>query len=316
MRKVHLVFLAFLFLFTTGFISLDKKDYLSTELFLKSLEENDLKVISLPAESGLSILLPRSNDLKLSGVYSCLESKFSVYELTDSTQFIEDKNSSNNVIQNKNLLLVSKQNVEVRIERIFFSLKPPLTIHDAGIFIYPLGACFFLAVFVLVERLFSLRRSLTFPRKVEKALRSGEFPNKKWKQYSAAERIVWVAVHEKPSPESLRSYAKLEVSALERGLYVLEVVVAGAPLIGLLGTVTGLVQVFSVMPTLAEGKDALSQGIGLALFTTILGLSIAIPTLIGHSYLCRLIDNRTVSLNWVTARINDAIHPKQDNVIH
>jgi biopolymer transport protein ExbB len=261
-------------------------------------------------------LLPRSNDLKLSGVYSCVESKFSVFELTESAPFIEDKNSSTIVIQNKNLLLVSKQKVEVSIERIFLSLKPPLTIHDAGIFIYPLGACFLLAVFVLVERLFSLRRSLTFPRKVEKALRSGEFPNKKWKQYSAAERIVWVAVHEKPSPESLRSYAKLEVSALERGLYILEVVVAGAPLIGLLGTVTGLVQVFSVMPSLAEGKDALSEGIGLALFTTILGLAIAIPTLIGHSYLSRLIDKRTVSLNWVTARINDAIHPKQDDVIH
>ena len=316
MRKIHLVFLTFLFLFTTGCISLDKKDYLSTESFLKSLEANDLKVISLPIESGGGILLTRSNDLKLSGVYSCLESKFSVYELTESTPFIEDKNSSTNVIQNKNLLLVSKQKVEVSIERIFLSLKPPLTIHDAGIFIYPLGACFLLAVFVLVERLFSLRRSLTFPRKVEKALRSGEFPNKKWKQYSAAERIVWVAIHETPSSESLRSYAKLEVSALDRGLYVLEVVVAGAPLIGLLGTVTGLVQVFSVMPSLAEGKDALSEGIGLALFTTILGLAIAIPALIGHSYLCRLIEKRTVSLNWVTARINDAIHPKQDDDIH
>ena len=58
------------------------------------------------------------------------------------------------------------------------------------------------------------------------------------------------------------------------------------------------------------------DAIGLALFTTILGLAIAIPTLIGHSYLSRLIDKRTVSLNWVTARINDAIHPKQDDVIH
>lgn len=316
MQKIHLLFLAFLFLFTAGCISLEKKGHLSTESFLKSLEANDLKVISLPVESVTDNLLARSNDLKLSGVYSCLESKFSVYELTESAPFIEDKNSSTIVIQNKNLLLVSKQKVEVSIERIFISLKPPLTIHDAGIFIYPLGACFFLAVFVLVERLFSLRRSLTFPRKVEKALRSGEFPNKKWKQYSAAERIVWVAVHEKPSPESLRSYAKLEVSALEKGLYILEVVVAGAPLIGLLGTVTGLVQVFSVMPSLAEGKDALSEGIGLALFTTIIGLAIAIPTLIGHSYLCRLIDERTVSLNWVTARINDAIYPQQDDVIH
>ena len=78
MRKIHLVFLAFLILFTAGCISLDKKDHLSTESFLKSLETNDLKVISLPVESVAGNLLPRSNDLKLSGVYSCLESKFSV----------------------------------------------------------------------------------------------------------------------------------------------------------------------------------------------------------------------------------------------
>ena len=316
MRKIHLVSLAFLFLFTTGCISLDKNDHLTTESFLKSLEANELKVVSLPTESEMDILLSGSDNLKLSGVYSCLNSKFSIYELRDPTQFIEDKNSSTSIIQNKNLILLSKQKVDISVERVFLSLKPPLTIHDAGIFIYPLGACFLLSVFVLVERLFSLRRSLTFPRKVEKALRSGEFPNKKWKQYSAAERIVWVAVHEKPSSESLRSYSKLEISALERGLYILEVIVAGAPLIGLLGTVTGLVQVFSVMPSLSEGKDALSEGIGLALFTTILGLAIAIPTLIGHSYLCRLIDKRTVSLNWVTARINDAIHPEQDDIIH
>ena len=85
-----------------------------------------------------------------------------------------------------------------------------------------------------------IRRGLTFPRKVEKALLSGEFPNKKWEQGSAAERIVHVAIHEKASEETLQAYAKLEVSAMERGMFLLEVVVAGAPLLGLLGTVTGL----------------------------------------------------------------------------
>ena len=65
---------------------------------------------------------------------------------------------------------------------------------------------------------------------------------------SAAERIVWVATKEKPSVHSLRSYARLEVASMERGLFLLEVVVSAAPLLGLLGTVTGLVQVFSQIP--------------------------------------------------------------------
>jgi biopolymer transport protein ExbB len=181
-----------------------------------------------------------------------------------------------------------------------------LTIYDAGIFIYPLGLCLFFAVFIFAERLVSLRRSVTFPRKVEKALRMGEFPSKKWKQKSAAERIVWVALHENPSPESLSSYKNLEVSAMERGFFILEVIISASPLIGLLGTVTGLVQVFSSISDINQGKDVLAEGIGLALLTTILGLAIAIPTLIGHSYLGRILDKRIASLNWVTSRINDA----------
>ena len=57
-----------------------------------------------------------------------------------------------------------------------------------------------------------------------------------------------MSINEKASEETLRTYAKLEVSAMERGMFLLEVVVAGAPLIGLLGTVTGLVEVFSQIP--------------------------------------------------------------------
>ena len=83
---------------------------------------------------------------------------------------------------------------------------------------------------------------------MEKALFRGEFPDKKWKRGSVAERIVHVAVHEKASEDTIRAYARLEISAMERGMFLLEVIVAGAPLIGLLGTVTGLVEVFSNMP--------------------------------------------------------------------
>ena len=154
-----------------------------------------------------------------------------------------------------------------------------------------------------------MRPGLTFPRKVEKALRSGEFPNKKWKRYSSAERIVHVAMHEKPSHEALLAYSRLEVAALEKGLFLLEVVVAAAPLIGLLGTATGLVQVFSTMPAsgLSDGTEIFSEGIALALLTTIIGLGIAIPALIGHAYLIRIVEKRAASLDWLTARLIDAV---------
>ena len=159
----------------------------------------------------------------------------------------------------------------------------------------------------LRKALFTSRR-VDLPRKVAKALQSGEFPNPKWKKRSAAERIVWVATKEDPSIESLRSYARLEINSMERGIFLLELVVSAAPLLGLLGTVTGLVQVFSQIPEGGGvGNTAIfSEGIGLALLTTIAGLAIAIPTLISHSYLLRLIDKKAASIDWLTERLVDA----------
>ena len=101
---------------------------------------------------------------------------------------------------------------------------------------------------------------------------------------------------------------------MERGLFLLEVVVSAAPLLGLLGTVTGLVKVFSQIPAGGGVGDTavFSEGIAMALLTTIAGLAIAIPTLISHSYLVRLIDKRTTSISWLTERLVDAIYPKDE----
>ena len=216
-----------------------------------------------------------------------------------------------NVVSNRNLHIVSKQPIPKFLRKSLSNLNPHLGYEQLGFFAYPLALCLFLSIFITFERIYSLRRGLTFPRRVEKALLCGEFPDKKWKQGSAAERIVHVAINEKASEDTLRAYAKLEVSAMERGMFLLEVVVAGAPLIGLLGTVTGLVEVFSQMP--AGGtvdKSLFSQGISLALLTTMVGLAIALPTLLFNSYLQRILDKRASALEWLTARLIEAIDRK------
>jgi len=120
-----------------------------------------------------------------------------------------------------------------------------------------------------------------------------------------------VAVKEKASEETIRAYAKLEMASMERGMFLLGVIVAGAPLIGLLGTVTGLVEVFSQMPAGGNVDKALfSEGISLALLTTMAGLAIALPTLFFNSYLQRILDKRAASLEWLTARLVDAVDHK------
>jgi biopolymer transport protein ExbB len=302
------------FLLFTGCLP-DEKPSLSIDSVLVQLKELEIQAQPVPAASypALAKALPAQNPL---GVFRCNNSTFALYELRDqwNPAAIDDDNASLVYRVNLNLLLVADKGIDSPILDLFESLRAPLGYRQAGVFIYPLGLCMLIAVFVITERSYSLRRGLTFPRKVERALMSGEFPDNKWKKRSSAERIVFVAIHEKPSSESLRAYARLEIAAFEQGLFLLEVVVAGAPLIGLLGTVTGLVKVFSSMPSsMGGGGDFFSEGIALALLTTIIGLAIAIPALIGYSYLIRVVEKRTASIDWLTARLLDSVHPRHSS---
>lgn len=289
----------------------DEKPTLESSDFLDSLEEEGLRPLAVPAENYPELKVANPGKAPV-GVFQFDETMFAIYALKGGNDLdTDDQNGTLEVFVNGNLMLITNKKYNQQVVETFESLRPSLSYRQAGLFVYPLGICLLVAVFVITERVYALRRGLTFPRKVEKALMSGEFPDKRWKKRSAAERIVFVAVHEKPSPDSLKAYARLEVAALEQGLFLLEVVIAGAPLIGLLGTVTGLVSVFSAMPTTggSGGSEIFSEGIALALLTTIIGLAIAIPALIGHSYLMRVVEKRTVSLDWLCARLVDAILP-------
>jgi biopolymer transport protein ExbB len=84
---------------------------------------------------------------------------------------------------------------------------------------------------------------------------------------------------------ALETTARHEVSRLERGLVILEIVVGVAPLLGLVGTVYGLIALFASLGTSGLGdNNALARGIALALNATLLGLLTAIPSLIAWSY--------------------------------
>ena len=164
---------------------------------------------------------------------------------------------------------------------------------NTGIFLYPLAACSFIAVFITVERLIALRNSRIIPRSAIDAFISGNVDQIQPEQKSVVGRIVGFYRERHPDPESMKAFARLEVSRMERGLFLLEVVIGAAPLLGLLGTVTGLTQVFggfSVETGLPE-PEAFIKGIALALNTTILGLAIAIPALAAHSYLLRRVES-------------------------
>ncbi|MGD0815788.1 MAG: MotA/TolQ/ExbB proton channel family protein [Verrucomicrobiota bacterium] len=95
----------------------------------------------------------------------------------------------------------------------------------------------------------------------------------------------------------LETYARQEISKLERGLVVLEIVVGVAPLLGLVGTIYGLIALFARLGTSGIGdNNELASGISLALNATLLGLITAIPSLVAWSYYNKKVESHAVKM--------------------
>ena len=83
-----------------------------------------------------------------------------------------------------------------------------------------------------------------------------------------------------------------EVSELEFGMVFIKVIAQVSPLLGLLGTVLGILSTFQVIASKGTSNPSLfAEGISLSLITTVGGLIVAIPHFIGHNFLSRLLDN-------------------------
>ena len=173
-------------------------------------------------------------------------------------------------------------------------------LEGAGIFIYPLGLCSIAALFIIIERLISLRSAKVVPSRIEKSLYEGELPEIEGK--SSMGRIVGFYKRTNADAEALKAFAQLEITRLDRGMFVLDIVISAAPLLGLLGTVAGLVGVFASGDGIPS-PESISKGVGLALSTTILGLSIAIPAIIASSFLNRRIDKLAARMNVCVERM-------------
>lgn len=110
----------------------------------------------------------------------------------------------------------------------------------------------------------------------------------------AAERLDWPKAD---NLDALETAARHEVVQLERGLVVLEVIVGIAPLLGLVGTIAGMMTVFGDLGvTGLNDAQKLAQGIALILRATLAGLLIAIPSLIFWSYFSKKVEVLTVEM--------------------
>ena len=176
-------------------------------------------------------------------------------------------------------------------------------VKGAGLLIWPLLLCSAAAVFIICERAYALRRAAVMPDDLVDAVVSGR-PLVGGKHTVLARIVDFAEVH-KNDEGAVKAFARLEINRMERGVPYLDVVYAAAPLIGLTGTVTGLLQVFSQISPDTGLPDpvAFTKGVALALSATVIGLTIAIPSLVGSGYLQRKIENYAAQLDVLLERI-------------
>ncbi len=109
--------------------------------------------------------------------------------------------------------------------------------------------------------------------------------------------------------ESIEQTAAQVVHDLERYLNTLGTIAAITPLLGLLGTVVGMIRVFSEIMLQGTGNaNALAGGISEALITTAAGLSVAIPTFMAHRFFARKVDSLVLILEQESMKLVDALH--------
>lgn len=112
--------------------------------------------------------------------------------------------------------------------------------------------------------------------------------------------------------ESIQDTGRHVVHDLERYLNSLGTIAAITPLLGLLGTVIGMVKVFAAITSHGVGNPAvLAGGISEALITTAAGLSVAIPALIGYRYLRGRVDSLVVNMEKEAMKLLEAIHTER-----
>lgn len=113
--------------------------------------------------------------------------------------------------------------------------------------------------------------------------------------------------------ESIEDVASHEIHDMERYLNALGTIAAVAPLMGLLGTVIGMIKVFSEIMLAGTGQaGVLAGGISEALVTTAGGLAIAIPALICHRYLQRRVDEVVVFMEQESIKLVDVLHGERE----
>ena len=194
-------------------------------------------------------------------------------------------------------------------------------IKAGGLLMLPLILCSVIALAIIIERYWTLRASKVRPRdqlpQVWAWIKNHELDSDKIKELKQSSLFGYVLAAGLTASRHGRDAMKDAIQEagdhvahdMEKFLSTLGTIAAISPLLGLLGTVLGMVDVFSDIMLQGTGNTAvLAGGISKALITTAAGLSVAIPALIFHRALTRKVDELLVIMEQDSARLVEAIH--------
>ncbi|KMQ74710.1 MotA/TolQ/ExbB proton channel family protein [Marinobacter subterrani] len=190
-----------------------------------------------------------------------------------------------------------------------------------GILMVPIVACSILALAIILERFWTLRPSRVAPpqtiNELWRWIKKKELNGRKLKALQGSSPLGRIlagglinAKHGREiMKESIEHEASQVIHDLERFLNPLGTVATISPLLGLLGTVIGMIKVFAEIQLAGVGNAGnLAGGISEALITTAAGLSVAIPALICHRYFIRRVDELVVGMEQEAIKLVEVVH--------
>ena len=189
---------------------------------------------------------------------------------------------------------------------------------SGGIIIWPIILLSIISLAIVLEKLWNLARDIIIPRNLTENLISlvsddslSEKKIKKMSNDSVLGNIFAHLLREKNKDKaSLRLKAeevgRFEVNRLEQYLSLLGTIATVSPILGLLGTVMGMINIFSnLLESNLGSVSPLAGGIAEALVTTAAGLFVAIPTLIFYRHFSRTIENYSLELEEESNKLID-----------
>ena len=199
---------------------------------------------------------------------------------------------------------------QAKIESVFdFIVK-------GGPVMIPIGICSLFALSIIIERLISLRRSRVIPQDFVEAVRAamGAAGDRSAaldlcrSKPGAIANVFAAAIKRLSEPEELRDRhiqeaGEREAVKLRKHLRALSVVGSVTPLLGLLGTITGMITAFQTVAASGEAlgrTELLAKGIYEAMITTAAGLIVAIPVVVCYHWLTAKVDGLVVQIDQTT----------------